>query len=92
MPKLSIAPALAGGFVLLFAAVILGGFVRGDTELVRQLASGLLNIVIAVAGFYFGSSAGSQGKDATIAQLAAAPPPPAAPDPTTSPETAKDPS
>lgn len=62
------AATLAGAFVVLFGLVILGGFVRGDTELVRQLASGLLNIVIAVAAFYFGSSQGSQAKDATIAR------------------------
>jgi hypothetical protein len=65
--KIPTAPALAGGFLVLFALVIAGAFVTADHDLIRALAQGLLNIVVAVAAFYFGSSAGSQAKDATIA-------------------------
>ena len=36
--KITPAPALAGGFVLLFALVLLGAFLTGDKELVRALA------------------------------------------------------
>jgi hypothetical protein len=71
---------LAAALVLLFAAVIAGAFVTRDHELARQLAQGLLNIVIGVAGFYFGSSSGSRAKDDAIAK-ALAPTPPADPQP-----------
>jgi len=71
--KITTQAALAGGLVLLFAAVIGGAFLTGDNELARQLAQGLLNIVIAVAAFYFGSSQGSQAKDATISAALNAP-------------------
>lgn len=66
--KIPTAPALAGGFLLLFALVLLGAFLRGDEELARALAQGLLNIVIGVAAFYFGSSQGSQRKDEVIGE------------------------
>ncbi len=65
--KITPAPALAGGFVALFALVLLGAFLTGDKDLVRALAQGLMNIVVAVAAFYFGSSQGSRRKDDTIA-------------------------
>lgn len=70
MPTLNTASALAGAFLLLFAGVFVGAFLIGDTDLVKLLAQGLLNIMIAVAAFYFGSSHGSQAKDATIAKMA----------------------
>jgi hypothetical protein len=80
--KLTTQAALAAGFLLLFAAVILGAFLTADRNLVTLLSQGLLNIVIAVASFYFGSSQGSQTKDATI-QAALTPPavPPTDPQP-----------
>ena len=65
--KLDPAPALAAAFVLLFAVAMGAAWLAGDRELARQLSQGLLNILIAVSGFYFGSSRGSQAKDATIA-------------------------
>ena len=69
------APALASAFVGLFALAMGAAWMEGDRELARQLSQGLLNILIAVAGFYFGSSQGSRGKDAAIAAaLKAAPP------------------
>ena len=73
--KISTAPALAGGFLLLFALVLLGAFLAHDRDLVRVLSQGVLNIVIAVAAYYFGSSQGSERKDATIAQVLGSPPP-----------------
>jgi len=77
--KIPTAPALAGGFLVLFALVLLGAFLTHDKDLVRALAQGLLNIVVAVSAFYFGSSQGSQRKDDTIASVlgAAALSPPA---------------
>lgn len=73
--KISTAAALAAGLVLLFALVLAAAFVTGDHELARQLSGVLANIVIAIASFYFGSSVGSQQKDATIAAALNAPPP-----------------
>jgi hypothetical protein len=61
------APVLAGAFVLLFGLVLGGAFLTSDKDLVRALAQGLMNILVAVASFYFGSSQGSQRKDAAIA-------------------------
>ena len=71
--KIATAPALAGGFLVLFALALLGAFLTQDKDLVRALAQGLMNIVIAVAGFYFGSSQGSRRKDETIAAAMKAP-------------------
>ncbi len=65
--KIATAPALAGGFLVLFALALLGAFLTGDRDLVRALAQGVMNIIIAVAAFYFGSSQGSRRKDETIA-------------------------
>ena len=61
------APALAAALVLLFALALGAAWLAGDRELARQLSQGLLNVVIGVASFYFGSSQGSQAKDAAIA-------------------------
>ncbi len=66
--KLVPAPALAGGVLALVALTLLGAFLTSDHDLVRSLAQGLLNILIGVAGFYFGSSEGSRNKDGVIAQ------------------------
>ena len=65
--KTAPAPALAAAFVLLFALAMGAAWLEGDRELARQLSQGLLNILIAVAGFYFGSSQGSRTKDAAMA-------------------------
>ena len=64
--KIATAPALAGGFLLLFALVLIGAFVSQDRDLVRALAQGLLNVIVGVAAFYFGSSEGSRRKDSLI--------------------------
>lgn len=58
---------LAAAFLGLFAIVLIGAFVTRDRDLMHSLSQGLLNILIAVAAFYFGSSQGSQKKDDTIA-------------------------
>lgn len=72
-------PALLGcGFVLMFAAVFWGAFATGDKTLIQTLSEALKAVVFTVAGYYFGSSKGSQAKDEALAQLAATPPPAAA--------------
>lgn len=57
---------LALAFLALFAGVLWAADWL-DKDLFKTLAQGLLNILIAVAAFYFGSSQGSQKKDETIA-------------------------
>ena len=72
--KIQTAPALAGSFLVLFALVLLGAFLTTDRDLVRTLSQGVLSIVIGIAGYYFGSSAGSRSKDDAIAAAMTAPP------------------
>lgn len=59
--------SLAVLFLVLFGAVVFGAY-QLDKDLFKYLAQGLLNIAIGIAGFYFGSSQGSQKKDDTISK------------------------
>ena len=61
--------------LVIVAGVIAGVFWRGDAQLITAVSMSTLGIITgAVFGFYFGSSTGSQAKDA-----AALPPIPPAP-------------
>ena len=42
----------------------------GVNEFLTGIGSAAMTIIVGIAGFYFGSSRGSQSKDAIIAQLA----------------------
>ncbi len=64
--------ALVG--MLIFAGVVAAVFVLGSSELVSQTVGGVLAIAGMITSFYFGSSKGSQAKDATIAAQSRAPP------------------
>jgi len=69
--ELPIPAILALVIFALFAAAIVGGFVTGDKALVNTLIEALKATVFTVAGYYFGSSKGSQAKDGVIASLQA---------------------
>ena len=56
---------LAFLFLALFAAVTYGAW-QSDHDLFKTLAQGLLNIIIAIAAFYWGSSQSSRSKDDAI--------------------------
>ncbi len=66
--------------MLIVAGTVIGVFLKGDPPTL-QLVVGLVIGTYggSVFSFYFGSSKGSQQKDATIAAQAGAPPPSAAP-------------
>ena len=73
--KMSPAPALAAALLLLFAGSMLGSFEVTDLhDLFKSMAQALTNIVIGLAGYYYGSSQGSQKKDDTIASALNPPP------------------
>lgn len=58
---------LAFAFLALFSAVTYGAWQLKDAELFKTLSQGLLNILIAIAAYYWGSSQNSRAKDDTIA-------------------------
>ena len=69
-----LAPLIAAAFLALFVvAMIIAAFV--DQELFRAMGYALNNIVVGLAGYYFGTSQSSANKDAVIAQQLKAPPP-----------------
>ncbi len=68
-PRPQARTALAGGLVLLLGAALGAAFATGNRDLATTLAVGVLSAVSTIVGFFFGSSKGSQGKDATIAVL-----------------------
>lgn len=51
-----------------------GAFWTGDKQLITTVVQGALGIGVVIVGFYFGSSAGSQTKDATNAPPPSLPP------------------
>ena len=55
------------------AATIAGAFFIGDKSTIAQVVGGVMTILGTVAGFYFGSSKGSQSKDAALAAAATPP-------------------
>lgn len=63
-----VVPALAGGILTIFAGALVASCFVGDTTLRTTMFTGALSLATGAAGFYFGSSAGSQKKDDTIAR------------------------
>ena len=67
----------AVGIVCLVIIMFMGGAFYGwqspprVNEFLTGLGSTSMGIIVVIASFYFGSSKGSQNKDATIAALAA---------------------
>jgi len=54
--------------LLIGAATVGGVFYKGDSATINTIAGVVIGATIGgVSGFYFGSSKGSQAKDATIA-------------------------
>lgn len=64
---LSTPALLAFAFLALFSCVTYGAWQLKDAELFKTLSQGLLNILIAIAAYYWGSSSSSRAKDDTIA-------------------------
>ena len=62
-----ISPLIAAAFLVLFVvAMIVAAFI--DQELFRAMGYALVNIVVGLAGYYFGTSQSSATKDAVIAK------------------------
>ncbi|CAN5331796.1 hypothetical protein BH09PSE2_BH09PSE2_15050 [soil metagenome] len=68
-PRLQTRSVLVAVLTVLLSASMAAAFVGGNRELSNNLAVGVLSAVSTIVGFYFGSSRGSQAKDATIAAL-----------------------
>lgn len=60
-------PSLAGAVLAIFAGSTVGVFLIGDANLLIAMAQAIINLTMMALGYYFGSSAGSQKKDETIA-------------------------
>jgi hypothetical protein len=67
--QVSVAPTLAFALLAVFACVTFGAFQLKDDSLFKTLAQGLLNIIIAIAAYYWDSSQGSRAKDDAIAAV-----------------------
>lgn len=82
---------LAWTVISVFAIVVLALSLRvivssaadDSLELLKQGINALINIVMVVMGYFFGSSKTAQGKDDTIAKIALEPNPPIPPVTTT---------
>lgn len=61
-------PGLAAMIILTFDGTLIGVFVKGDPNLLIAMAQAVIQLAMLTLGYYFGSSAGSQKKDDTIAQ------------------------
>lgn len=61
--------ALAFAFLLTLWLVAVGAIVMGDKDLFHTIGTGILTVVVGVAGFYFGTSLSSQKKDETFAKV-----------------------
>jgi uncharacterized membrane protein YdjX (TVP38/TMEM64 family) len=68
------------GFLALLAVLVLRPIPPENSELLFAASGVLFGIVNFVAGYYWGSSAGSKAKDATIAHIAETTPPGSNPD------------
>jgi hypothetical protein len=62
-----VVPSLAYLMVLIFAAALAASCFLGNDTLRTQMFSTSVALAVGAAGFYFGSSKGSQDKDSTIA-------------------------
>lgn len=61
--------------MMLIVAGTIGAIIySGDAQLRSQVLGGVMGLASAVAGFYFGASSGSRGKDRALAALSAKPP------------------
>ena len=68
-PRPQTRTALAVAMVAILAAALGAFFFVWERYVFYTLAVGVLSAVSTIVGFYFGSSRGSQAKDATIAAL-----------------------
>jgi len=65
-------PVIALVVLAIFAAALAASCFLGNDTLRTQMFTGALTLATGVAGYYFGSSAGSAKKDDTIAASSAA--------------------
>lgn len=59
--------------MLIVAGTVAAALMLGDASMRSQTVGGVMAIGSAVTGFYFGSSSGSQRKDAALAAASKAP-------------------
>lgn len=67
-----VVPGIAYTLVLAFIAVVMVIVLRSEDKYEQIVLVALISLVTGAAGYYFGSSSGSERKDSTIAGTAAA--------------------